>query len=199
MKRSVPSNIQGLLYTVAYVRGGKTASHGLYDFISKIGSYCAHDRNQILTYNAEQHPSSNVFRQILVLSCHIQHLGYRCIHDMLQQCLTLNPSHLVDEFDPEDPVRPESYIHSRPPNPRMQRYYLHDMDPPSWMEVQRVYRALWRLQLYLDIQEAASGGIMLNWPPSHVQIILDIEPEAFWNPMEHKLLEELRTVKDCVE
>lgn len=38
---------------------------------------------------------------------------------------------------------------------------------------------------------------MLNWPPSHVQKILDMEPEVFWDPMEHKLLEELRTVKDC--
>lgn len=158
-----------------------------------------HDRNQIPTSNAKQHPPSNIFRQMLMLSCHIQHLGYQCIHDMLQQCLTLKPSHLVDENSPKDPMGQGCYFHPRPPHPLMQPYQVHDSGPPSWVEVQRVYRALWRLQLFLDVQKAASGDTKLNWPPDHVQKILNMVPEIFWGPMEHNLLEELKTVKGCVE
>lgn len=33
---SIPSQIQPLLYTIAYIRSDQTASHGLCDFISKI-------------------------------------------------------------------------------------------------------------------------------------------------------------------
>lgn len=35
MQRSVPPNIQALLHTIACIRAGRTASHGLYDFISQ--------------------------------------------------------------------------------------------------------------------------------------------------------------------
>ena len=157
------------------------------------------DRNQILTYNAKQHPPSNIFRQMLVLSCHIQQLGYRCIHDMLQQCLTLKPLHLVDENGPKDPMGQECYVHPRPPHPLMQPYQVHDAGPPTWMEVQRVYRALWHLQLFFDVHQAASKGTTPDWPPEHVQKILNMTPEISWAPMEHRLLEELKTLKECVK
>lgn len=193
-QRSVPPNIQALLHTIAYVRAGKTASHGFHDSISKIGSYGVHGRGQTIAYREDQCLPAHFLRDILALTRHIQHLDYQCIYDMLQRCLTLNPSHLVDENSPENPTVPECYAHPRPPHPSMQSYKLRDSGPPSWMKVQRVYRALWPLQFFYDVQKAAGGG-EFNWPSEHVRKILHMEPEVFWDRMEHKLLEELRTIK----
>lgn len=38
----------------------------------------------------------------------------------------------------------------------------------------------------------------INWPSEHIEKIPHMAPEAFWDSMEHKFLEELRTIKDCV-
>ena len=196
-QRSIPQNIQTLLHTIAYIRAGKTESDDLYDFTSKIGSYTIYQRRPV---KEDERPSSSVLRDILALACHIQHLGDQCISDMLQRCSKLNLSHLVDKCSPEKPTGPKCYVHPRSPHPRMQPYELQGSGgPPSWMEVQRVHRALWRLQLFYDVQRAAASGDKFNWPAEHVHKILNMAPETFWDSMEHRLLEELRTVGDCVK
>ena len=187
IQNSVPPTIQGLLYSIAHIRSGKTASHGLVDFMSKIGSYHADEGSRT--------PSPAVFREILMLACKIQHLGYQCIHEMLHKCHTMNVSHMAN---------PDTEYSS--PNPRMQRYQPQDSGPPTWAEEQRVYRALWRLQLFFDLQQAAAHDLQqctsavpsLNWPRRDLQRLLNLTPEQFWDPMEHTLLEELRTVKQCI-
>lgn len=44
IQHSISPMIQNLLYTIAHIQSGKTASHGLYDFMSKIGSYYPDER-----------------------------------------------------------------------------------------------------------------------------------------------------------
>lgn len=188
IQHSVPPTIQGLLYTIAHIRSGKIASHGLYDFMSKIGGYYTDEGG--LT------PSPAVFREILMLACQVQHLGYQCMHEMLHRCLTMNVSHMAN---------PKTEYSS--PNPRMQRYQPRDSGPPTWAEEQRVYCALWRLQLFFDLQRAAAFNLQqsicvmsnLNWPQRDLQRLLNLDLEEFWDPMEHTLLEELRIVKQCIK
>lgn len=156
MQRNVPPNIQALLHTIACIRAGKTASHGLYDFISKIGSYGVHGRGKTNAYRKDQYLSASVLRGVLVLAFHIQHLGCQCTYDMLQRCLALNPSHLVDGDSPEAP-RDLNFTFILDCHTHVCSHTSFDSGLPSWMEVQRVYHALWRLQLAYDIQNAATG------------------------------------------
>ena len=67
---SIPSQIQPLLYTIAYIRSDQTASHGLCDFISKLGTY--HVQNDKKVFMQETNlPPSTTFREVLMLACQV--------------------------------------------------------------------------------------------------------------------------------
>ena len=96
------------------------------------------------------------------------------MHEMLHKCHTMNVSHMAN---------PDTEYSS--PNPHMQRYQPQDSGPPTWAEEQRVYRALWRLQLFFDLQQAAALDLQqstsamsnLNWPQRDLQSLLNLVPE----------------------
>ena len=71
---SIPSQIQPLLYTIAYIRSDQTVSHGLCDFISKIGTYHVQNDKEVFMQETNL-PPSTIFRKVLMLACHVQHLG----------------------------------------------------------------------------------------------------------------------------
>lgn len=47
IQHSVPPTIQSIIYTIARIRSGKTASHGLFDFMSKIESFHYTDEDNL--------------------------------------------------------------------------------------------------------------------------------------------------------
>ena len=67
---SIPSQIQPLLYAISNIRSDKIVSHGLCDFISKIGTYHVQDDKEVFMQGTKL-PRSTTFREVLMLACHV--------------------------------------------------------------------------------------------------------------------------------
>ena len=115
-------------------------------------------------------------------------LSIPTLHRMLHRCLTMDVSHMADQ-DTEDWIQ----------NPRMQRYQPQDSGPMTWAEEQRVYRALWRLQLFYGLRQPTYTKSKLNWPQIDLRWLLKLDPREFWSFMNRGLLGKQWTVKQYVK
>ncbi|RFU33665.1 hypothetical protein B7463_g2680, partial [Scytalidium lignicola] len=121
--------------------------------------------------------SSKVLREILKLAFQIQCLMGFCLQTMIDRCMALEPSHLLN---------PHFRYMNRPfgepcpqRRPQGQRYQPQNAGPPMWIEQERVHQAIWRVILFFDLMAAATKS-ELNWPSEDVTHILSSNPEALW-------------------
>ncbi len=87
-----------------------------------------------------------------------------CMKFYLQRFNALRPNSL------EDPTFQWGRRSSEEPDlkacdqyPCQKPFPVYDIGPPTWIEEQRILRALWRIQLSRDLKEAAANG-SLHWP-----------------------------------
>ncbi|KAJ4390860.1 hypothetical protein N0V93_004459 [Gnomoniopsis smithogilvyi] len=97
------------------------------------------------------HPNTPTFllREILAIAATIDQLASLCLATFMRRCLALRPSHPIDRTGPKPSgfMGPQPEYFARPGY----TYIPHSSGPPTWLETQRVLRAFWTVQLYLDL------------------------------------------------
>jgi hypothetical protein len=96
-------------------------------------------------------------RRLVSAASNIQHLSYCCLQSYLYRVYRLKPAH---------PLEPRIRFQYHAPthyDPQLAgpRYEPGDTGPPSWVEWQRVLRALWYIQIDLELQKSADSE---NYP-----------------------------------
>lgn len=136
----------------------------------------------------KQSPSSSSCSELLTKSRQVAQVTASCLAYFRGRCLVCRPHHSVNHTD--------SYAHS--PKPWRERfptvpYKPLDVGPPSWVEEQRVARALWRLQLLLELKRASADGRLSAWADPDTARIQTMGIEDLFGGW-HGQLEELLTI-----
>jgi hypothetical protein len=204
--KSLSEQVQGLIRAIAVVRSKSVASQSLDEFVN---SYLGREkacRMQIwnttaclrkLQPTAEHRPSScescgmtpivhslsssisaTVARGIVQSAYQIDQLSRSCLQTMISRCMALEPSHLANPAYTYKNM--PGYDRHPQPTPLGTRYVPQNSGPPSWIEQQRVERALWRVQLYLDLRDAAERE-ELRWSAGDIKRLQSMNLESFWN------------------
>lgn len=215
---SIPDSVQRLISTVVIIRSRTVTSTSLEDFRAKFVRYnnladkpgeyhqcetrerpwplcypvfcekCSRNRPP---FNIDATPS--ILRGIMDSMCRIECLAIRCLDFLIDRCMALEILEPPVEF---------RYIAlprmGRCPQPRPigQRVKQQNSGPPSWVELQKAIRCFWRLQLYFDLQIAASSS-HLNWSAYDQEQLGRLGIASFWKVCEDDqdfLEEELATV-----
>lgn len=195
---TLPPEIQRIVNTIACLSSNGTPYTSLHALVE------AHLHRSQESLPLDKKPLSSKLRRILVLSCHVQHLAHQCLRVMNSRCMKMNMLHLespntdvvlnANPFMCGNFPRDNTHITSQ----KGKVYYPADSGPPSWVEQQRTYRALWLLQLFHELQAAAQES-RLEWSDEEIYAILNIDPVRFWSPLERFVLEQFRTVKECLD
>lgn len=129
--------------------------------------------------------SLSVVRSLTKSASEIQQASASFFQTFLDRVNSIKPSYLLDDY--------ENLEYYRNNAPEGRPYEPLKCDNPSWIEEQRVYRALWRLQLYFDlvtITRPSPGN------PSQVWDLLKNEgPYRVWSDLQN--LHELDEI-NCV-
>ena len=196
---TLPREVQEIVNTIVCLRSNSTPFTSLRALVE------AHVHRSLESIpHLDKKPSSLEFRQLLVLSCHIQHLAHQCLEVMNTRCMKMNILHLesptTDLVLNANPFMcgnfPKDNTHITGQKGRICK--PEDSGPPSWVELQRTYRALWYLQLFYELQDAAQES-RLQWSDEETYAILNLDAVRFWAPLERYILEQLRTVKECLD
>jgi hypothetical protein len=61
-------------------------------------------------------------------------------------------------------------------------YLPQHTGPPSWVEEQRIIKAFWRLQFFLELQGAGNkGSLGTYWPGQEVDVLSKSSPDGFYD------------------
>lgn len=99
----------------------------------------------------------------------ITSLALDCLKFYLSRFETLRPQH------PNEIVITPSYVYLD--DTAAKDFPIRNSGPPTWVEEQRVIRALWRTQLVYDLKQAASS---LKWSEDDIAAFLKMHPMEFY-------------------
>jgi hypothetical protein len=102
---------------------------------------------------------SVVLRSILVTAHRISLLTPNCLSYYLDQLQTIKPEVPVDGNFSYGGGRRRNATRKQPESRRL---LVEKLEPPAWIEEQRVERAIWRVQFFYDLKMAASQSL-LSW------------------------------------
>ena len=187
--------LQELLRTIVAIRSGLCTSD-VFNSPEALGNFL---EPRILKSSSDSKPffsasaiplrntsaSLAAVRSLAKSANHVHSLSRSFFEVHLERINNIKPSYLLDR----------SYHYSRksklhPPEGR--RYEPVKCGDPSWIEEQRVYRALWRLVLYFDlvsIAKPSQGGTNEVW-----ELLRGEGPHSVWSRLPKWELEEM----DCV-
>jgi len=113
-----------------------------------------------------QNTKPAVLRSILASARRIQCLSLDCLEHYLSQFRALRPE--TPHGKPPRPYcPPKGFIGWEAARPEGKKYEVEDVGSPSWVEEQRFIRAVWRVQVWYDLQKAVAYS-MLEWPDEGV-------------------------------
>lgn len=213
MDHSLPSQIKHLICISALVRAPRAA--GAHIFGNCLDDFC---RSHLANYSIQrnqprQTPSTivslspvpvDVLRAVIVTAREIYKLTCCCLQSLLQQASTLRVMHLqdksfryrhrgIDWTIPDHQLQLADY-----------EFTPHEAEvtaPPSCVELSRVTRACWRIQLLRDLQQAGRNGTLLSfWSPEEISQLINIDAGYYRLPVvADPELEETKTVARCVK
>lgn len=128
------------------------------------------DQAQPSLYDTEVR--QNTARDIVFKSCTIQQITKSFFETYLKRMRSLELMHMAEDI-PCHPSRPIPF--ETIPGRTYRPAELHE---PSWIEEQRVIRALWRTQVYFDIRDLLTsepGSAVDMWHSLHIQ-----KPSDLW-------------------
>ncbi|KAJ5584302.1 uncharacterized protein N7459_004102 [Penicillium hispanicum] len=128
-----------------------------------------------------------VLNRVLCLSTRLRQIAHACFHDWISRCLSLRPERLQN---PDDEFSSERYH----PRPQGVRFTPIDIGPPSWLEEQRLIRAILPCFLFWELKRAVMAG-MLSIQPSNfdLRLLERDDVEQFWCGRASTALPRLRT------
>lgn len=139
----------------------------------------------------------SILCRVLGLSRRVHQVTHACLHSMISRSMSLRPVHLTDprmsfrsgSFEQLEKKLKRAEARERP-------YQPIDCGPPSWIEEQRVARAVWRLVLFYEIRDAVVVRGLLEWSNDDVNRLQNLGANNFWDSLLVLDVDELRTVSE---
>ncbi|KAI1130665.1 hypothetical protein F5Y10DRAFT_111939 [Nemania abortiva] len=119
-------------------------------------------------------------RGIMASHCKNERLMVSCLKFYLDRFRPLRPLHVEEpeqcreeyEWRGVDSRIASEFVGSWEVKPEVCPAEVSDIGPPTWIEEQRVLRALWRNQLFLQLKTGATDGTLSSvWPKRSIQAI----------------------------
>jgi hypothetical protein len=178
---NLSKQLHHLLQTVAKIRSGALSGQEPQSIFDLINGQEHDDRLPDL--------SSTVLRELVSVGSNIQRLAYSCLRELLARCKNIRPSHLLDpKFKFTD-----NAINEWPPGIA---YSPQDCGPPSWVEEERILRALWRLQIFFDLSRGTPDAPR---PESRPRKFQNVDACEFWKALSAWELDEIECVYEYLQ
>ncbi|KAL2217027.1 hypothetical protein M432DRAFT_550535 [Thermoascus aurantiacus ATCC 26904] len=200
MSRSIPKQILVLIRWTALIQW-KCPNDDAPAFFSSWEAFGAYMRNVELYMVVKDYacgrdhlPKStppSVLCRIHQMAVRVRLLAHQCMHKMIDRCMALEPSRLQKGLKFQY-LRYSSFSNRKPREyrpaqiPPGEQYQLVDAGPPSWVEEQRVCRAIWRLIMFLKLRDAVIGTktkkTRWNWSEDNIHRLQSLQYDDFWRP-----------------
>ena len=189
-----PAELQRLLYLILNFRsGGNTTTRDQSQRARSVDRFLDGTFMRELQPNSADTnlPSTASFSIVATMSLvkdadHIQQLAHSFLEIHLARSARIEPYYQLDPF--------YHYHASYPKQPPVcRRYKPMDSGQPSWIEEQRVLRALWRLQLYFDLLTLGISS-QLDDVTKFLSLLRQEGPHKLWERLAHWELRELACV-----
>ncbi|KAF9873158.1 hypothetical protein CkaCkLH20_09321 [Colletotrichum karsti] len=183
---TIPSQTQDIIRFIIQLRAGAFQKTNLNDIIRKIkdreGGIVLGKSEELgydlPTRDSTKVPSLGVLRAVLRTAAQVHCLSRSCIEHYLRQLAAAKEMGRVEWLSREEP-----------------------MENASWLEEQRVLRALWRVQLVLELRQAARTSDVLC-PPEDPECGASLDLESFYDSRTSNLkaaYHEVMTVLDYLQ
>lgn len=115
-------------------------------------------------------------RSLLTTADNVHNWSHACLEHLIRISMELRPSTLIKNG--EGRTRREEFE-----NAESRKDYLpQDTGPPSWVEEQRMIKAFWQLQFFLELQGAGrKGHLSTNWPKQEVDMLFQSSAGGFYD------------------
>jgi hypothetical protein len=153
---TVPIQIQCLMRAVLRVQASSVVSC-YYHSLSETRNLSLKSSNPLERAEIE---TPELLHRFGSLAHKIHMLAHSCINHYIQRSMVMTPSSLI-KLGPYDGGFVGSDMLAFD-GAESQPYQPHNTGPPSWVEEQRVVKALWRIQFLSELKLARSEG-RLNW------------------------------------
>lgn len=139
----------------------------------------------------------SVLGEILATATTIAQLAPVCLAAHMRRCLALHQSHPADRST----HKPGEFSSPRPAylNRPGCTYTPHSAGPPSWLEMERVQRALWTVQLYLEFCRGVAAGCIVFASENGNDEVLRELGVKMQSPLGYSIVSGERAVKTVVE
>jgi hypothetical protein len=107
--------------------------------------------------------------RILASARRIECLSLGCLEHYLSRFRALRPE-TPHGKPPRSYCPPKGFVGFGAAQPEGKRYEVEGIGPPSWVEEQRVLRALWRVQVWYNLQKPVAYS-MLEWPEEEIPVL----------------------------
>ena len=182
-----PSRLQQLLRLILKLHGDKSIAEKI-QTSSSIDFY--HFLEGFLQDSSNLPKTSITFEAVKSLLCtahNIQQLTRHILDVHISRINSIEPSYQVDPN--------YTYRLGKGP-PECRKYDPARYTSSSWVEEQRVSRALWRLQLYMDLVSLREAGRPSNTIDDVTDVLRNEGPLKIWNKLAKWELEEIDCVHD---
>ncbi|RDW63817.1 hypothetical protein BP6252_11362 [Coleophoma cylindrospora] len=128
-----------------------------------------------------------VLRRLVTSASNVEYLCHIFLHTHLHRIHSMKPTHLLHPGTRLDPYAVTKY------DPALAglKYSIPDTGPPSWVEIQRVLRALWRLSTYYELGFAMP---LLQSKPGEQTKVQDLSYQDFWTHLPWWEIDEMECV-----
>lgn len=116
-------------------------------------------------------------RYLLATAENVHAWSHACLDHMIRKTMEMRPSTLINEGTGRT-SREIFETAERHSNDYVPQY----TGPPSWVEEQRMIKAFWRLQFFLELQDAGNKGLLVaHWPRQDVDVLCKSSPDRFYD------------------
>jgi hypothetical protein len=115
-------------------------------------------------------------RSLLATAENVHAWSHACLEHLVRKSMELRPSTLIEKG-------PGRTSREQFENAESRKDYLPQYTgPPSWVEEQRMIKSFWRLQFFLELQDASNKGRLGTcWPGEEVEALSKSSPDGFYD------------------
>jgi hypothetical protein len=151
-----------IIRLIVLIRSSSLPIQGLQEFKKRVVAQCMVQlptADAFLPKSLPKDIPSVVLRSILVTAHRISLLTPNCLNYYLDQLQIIKPEVPINGNFSYGGGRGRKAIIGRK-QPESRRLLVEKLEPPAWIEVQRVERAFWRVQFFYDLKMAASQSLL---------------------------------------
>lgn len=186
---------------IALIRSATLPVHGLEELKRRVVAPCmvqlSSAEDAFLPESLPKDIPPAVLRSILASAHRISLLTPDCLKYYLGQLQTIKPEVPVNEKFSYGGLRRRKFVVGSK-QPESRRLIIGKLEPPTWIEAQRVERSFWRVQLLYDLKMAASKRLM-SWPVADLDSLHNMETRDLYDDSRYPEIEEINTIVDYIQ